>query len=137
MAQDEMKKDLKELASLDHDKDMAFGPTHKDEEDTKDYYDYEYGDDYEDDDFYDFSKSEESSAGACTSLVLGVIASLGWIIPIIGFPITIVGTVLGAINMKNRKSKGLAIAGFIINIVFLCASIAKGIVDTVKYTKHH
>lgn len=111
-------------------------------EDNKDYYDYAYDEDednenYEEDDCYDFSMPKESSAGACTSLVLGIIASLGWILPIIGFPITIVGIVLGAINMKNRKSKGLAIAGFVTNIVFLCASIAKGIVDIVKYTKQH
>ena len=122
MAKDELQNDLEELNSLDTSK-VAMNEAEDD-----DYEDYDY--DY-DDDIYDFSKPE-SSAGSLTSLVLGIIASLGWMIPIIGLPVTIVGIVLGAMNLKNRKSKGLAIAGFVVNIVFLCASIAKGIVDIVR-----
>ena len=125
MAKDELQNDLEELNSLDTSK-VAMNEAEDD-----DYEDYDY--DY-DDDIYDFSKPE-SSAGSLTSLVLGIIASLGWIIPIIGLPVTIVGIVLGAMNLKNRKSKGLAIAGFVVNIVFLCASIAKGIVDIVRYAR--
>lgn len=124
MAKDELQNDLEELNSLDTSK-AAMNEVEDD-----DYEDY----DYDDDDIYDFSKPE-SSAGSLTSLVLGIIASLGWIIPIIGLPVTIVGIVLGAMNLKNRKSKGLAIAGFVVNIVFLCASIAKGIVDIVRYAR--
>ena len=117
MEKEEHKKDLQELDSLDTDISQV-----------------EYDDYYDDEDIYQFGKPE-SSAGSWTSLVLGIISSLGWIIPIIGLPVTIVGTVFGAINMKNRKSKGVAIAGFVINLVFLCASIAKGIVDIVLYAK--
>ena len=124
MAKDELQNDLEELNSLDTSKAAM------NEVEADDYEDY----DYDDDDIYDFSKPE-SSAGSLTSLVLGIIASLGWMIPIIGLPVTIVGIVLGAMNLKNRKSKGLAIAGFVVNIVFLCASIAKGIVDIVRYAR--
>lgn len=70
---------------------------------------------------------------AWTAFILGIISSLGWIVPIIGLPVTIVGTVLGAVGMKQKRNRGIAIAGFVINIVFLCASIAKGIVDIVFY----
>ena len=77
----------------------------------------------------------QNSASSWSSLILGIIASLGWIMPIIGFPVTVVGIVLGAMNLRNRQSKGIAIAGFVVNIVFLCASIAKGIVDIVCYAK--
>lgn len=95
--------------------------------------------DWDDDDTfyegYNLEKPKVGSAASWTSLILGIIASLGWIIPVIGLPITIVGTALGAMNMKNAKAKGAAIAGFIINLVFLCASIAKGIIDCVLYVK--
>ena len=121
MLKDENSKDLKELDSLDTDEKFIVS-----DEDYEDYEDY--------DDIYDFSRPQ-SSVGSWTSLVLGIISSLGWMIPIIGLPVTIVGTVFGAINMKNRRSKGVAIAGFVINVVFLCASIAKGIVDIVIYAK--
>lgn len=75
------------------------------------------------------------NTNAWTSFILGIISSLGWIIPIIGLPITIVGTVLGAVGMKNKRNRGIAIAGFIINLVFLICTIAKGIVDLVLYCR--
>lgn len=73
------------------------------------------------------------NTNAWTSFILGIISSLGWILPIIGLPITIVGTVLGAVGMKNKRNRGIAIAGFVINLVFLLCTIAKGIVDIVFY----
>lgn len=78
---------------------------------------------------------KENTAGSWTSLILGIVGSLGWMVPIIGLPVTIVGTVFGAINMKNKKNRGVAIAGFIVNIVFLAGSVAKGILDIIKYMK--
>lgn len=81
----------------------------------------------------EFHVKSATSAGACTSLVLGIVGSLAWLAPIIGMPITIVGTVFGAMNFKSKKAKGLAIAGFVVNLVFLSASIAKGTLDIIKY----
>lgn len=72
---------------------------------------------------------------AWTSFILGIMSSLGWIMPIIGVPVTIVGIVFGAISMKQKRNRGIGIAGFVINIVFLCCSIAKAIVDIVFYFK--
>lgn len=121
------KKELEELDALSAD----YALNHEDELE-----DYEVYDDlFDDKEDYDFSKPE-SSAGSWTSLILGIISSLGWIVPVIGLPVTIVGTVLGAINIKSRKSRGVAIAGFVINIVFLCASIAKWIVDIVIHARN-
>lgn len=79
---------------------------------------------------------EERSRGAWASLILGIIGSLGWVIPIVGFPVTVVGIVLGALGMgKHKANRGVAIAGFVMNIVFVCAAIAKGIVDIVRFCK--
>ena len=122
MAKEAYKNDLEELTALDTN---AFIDD--------DFEDYDTCFD-EDDDIYDFSKPE-SDAGSWTSLVLGIIGSLGWIIPIVGLPITIVGTVFGAINIKSRKSKGIAISGFVVSLVFLAASIAKGVLDIIKYMR--
>lgn len=77
-------------------------------------------------------KNYTSDAGACTSLVLGIISSVTWLVPIIGLPITVVGTVLGALNFKSKKLKGVAIAGFVVNIVFMALCITKGILDIIK-----
>lgn len=75
------------------------------------------------------------NTNAWTSFILGIISSLGWLVPILGLPITIVGTVLGAVGMKNKRNRGIAIAGFIINLVFLICTIAKGILDIIVYYK--
>lgn len=73
---------------------------------------------------------------AWLSFILGIISSLAWLMPIIGLPITIVGTVLGAVSMKKKRSKGIGIAGFAISLTFLLVTIAKGIVDIVAYSKN-
>lgn len=79
---------------------------------------------------------KKKNPGAWPSLILGIFGSLGWIVPIIGLPITVVGTVLGAMGMgKKREYRGVSIAGFVVNLVFLLAAIAKGIVDIVIYFK--
>lgn len=79
---------------------------------------------------------KKKNPGAWPSLILGIFGSIGWIIPVIGLPITVVGTVLGAMGMgKKREYRGVSIAGFVVNIVFLTAAIAKGIVDVVIYCK--
>ncbi len=70
---------------------------------------------------------------AWTSFALGIISSLAWIVPIIGLPVTIVGIVLGAVSMKKKNDHGIGVAGFIINLVFLVCTIAKGIIDIIFY----
>ncbi len=78
---------------------------------------------------------KKTNESAWISFILGIIASLGWLVPIVGLPITVVGTALGAVGMGNRKDKGISIAGMVINIVFLLASIAKGVIDIIVYYK--
>ncbi len=97
-------------------------------------------DEYEIDDTNDGIESMPMTSypnqwNAWTSLILGIVGSLGWIVPIIGLPVTIVGTVLGAVGIKNKSMRGIAIAGFVVNVVFLTASIAKGIIDIIRYLK--
>ncbi len=80
--------------------------------------------------------SYKRNFNAWTSFILGIISSLAWIIPIIGLPITIVGTVFGAIGISNKRHRGIAIAGFVINVVFLLITIAHTIVNiTMHYLK--
>lgn len=75
---------------------------------------------------------KKKSPGAWPSLILGIFGSVAWIVPIIGLPITVVGTVLGALGIgKKRQYRGISIAGFVVSLTFLLASIAKGIVDVV------
>lgn len=78
---------------------------------------------------------KKTNESAWISFILGIVASLGWLVPIVGLPITVVGTALGAVGIGNRRDRGISIAGMIINIVFLLATIAKGIIDIIFYYK--
>ncbi len=63
-----------------------------------------------------------------TSLTLGIISLFTWMIPILGFPTSIIGLVLGVNSMKGNK-RGIALAGVILNsvaLVFVAANIAWG-----------
>jgi hypothetical protein len=55
------------------------------------------------------------------SLVLGIVGLLAWLLPLAGFPITIVGLTLGLRAKKSGKSS-LATAGIVLNIIGLVAT---------------
>jgi len=56
------------------------------------------------------------------ALVLGIIGLFAWFVPLFGFPITIVGLILGVLGQKREK-KGMAIAGMIMSIIGLVGTI--------------
>jgi len=57
------------------------------------------------------------------ALVLGIVGLGAWVIPLLGFPVTIVGLVLGVRGQK-RKRKGIALAGMILSIIGLVLTTA-------------
>jgi hypothetical protein len=67
-------------------------------------------------------------AKAIASLCLGLFGLIAWFLPILGFPTTITGLVLG-IKSLNGPRKGMATAGIvlcIIGIIFTTANAAIG-----------
>jgi len=67
-------------------------------------------------------QNKTGSGGAIASLVLGIFGVFAWLIPLIGYPVTIIGLILG---IKGRKSdkRGMATAGMVLSIIFLVLSI--------------
>ena len=56
--------------------------------------------------------------------VLGLIGIVAWFIPLIGFPVTIVGLIMSVRGKsKEPEKKGLATAGLVLNIIFLVVTI--------------
>ncbi|QEL16506.1 DUF4190 domain-containing protein [Limnoglobus roseus] len=85
---------------------------------------YEDEDDDFDDDYYERRRREagEGTGLGDASLVLGVIGIFGLCCPVIGVPLTIVGVVLGAMGLRSNRN-GTAIAGLILNILFLLGAL--------------
>lgn len=59
---------------------------------------------------------------AVTSLVLGVVGMLAWLLQIVGLPVAIAGLVFG-IRSINSEEKGMAIAGLTLSIIGIVLSI--------------
>ncbi len=66
---------------------------------------------------------------ATAALVLGIIGLIAWLIPLLGYPITITGLVLGIKSRKSEK-RNMAIAGIVLCSIGLALSIICHIVST-------
>jgi len=66
------------------------------------------------------------SSHSTASLVLGLVATVAWIIPLIGYPVTIIGLVQGAKGFREDGS-GRATAGKVLNIIFLIFTVFSSI----------
>ena len=60
---------------------------------------------------------------ATASLVLGIISLIVWLIPLFGYPVSIVGLVMGFYGIKSEK-KSLGTAGLILSIIGLVLCVA-------------
>ena len=60
------------------------------------------------------------------SLVLGICGLIAWYNPLFGYPIAIVGIILGIIG-KKKGGKRMAIAGIICSAISLVATLANSI----------
>ena len=67
-------------------------------------------------------QSKESNGKSVASFVLGIIGMMAWCLPILGFPVGVVGLTLG-IHEKNSSSKMMTLAGIILNILCLALCV--------------
>lgn len=64
----------------------------------------------------------EKKGQSIASLVLGICSFIAWIIPLFGYPVTIIGIIMGALGMK-KGGKGMAIAGIICSSIGLVITL--------------
>lgn len=64
------------------------------------------------------SNTDNRKTQAMIGFILGLVSIIAWYIPLIGFPVTIIGIIFSALGMKSQTNKGKAIAriNFINNI---------------------
>jgi len=72
------------------------------------------------------SAPAQNNGQAIAALILGIIGIFAWLLPFIGFPVTIAGLVLGIQGLKSQKS-GMAIAGLVLSCIFLLATIINAV----------
>lgn len=74
---------------------------------------------------------EQRGKGAATaSMVLGIVGLVAWLLPLVGFPVNIVGLVLGLIQGKH-KTFNTAKAGVIMSIIGLVLTVINSVAGAV------
>ena len=68
----------------------------------------------------------EENGLSIASLVLGIVGFVAWFLPLVGYPVTIVGIILGALGMK-KGGRGMAIAGIICSTICLVLTLINSI----------
>ena len=66
--------------------------------------------------------AQEKKGFSIASMVLGIVGFLAWCIPLLGYPVCIVGLVLGILGRK-KGGKGMAIAGIIMCAITLVLTL--------------
>lgn len=70
---------------------------------------------------------------AVTSLILGLLSIAGWILPLIGYVLTILTISFGSLAIKSKR-RGMAISGLVLGIIFLVITIINSILGALSYT---
>lgn len=70
--------------------------------------------------------NNKNSVRALTGFILGLCSLVAWYIPLIGFPVTILGIIFSAFGINSNR-KGMAIAGLILSIIFFVVTIINSI----------
>ena len=70
--------------------------------------------------------NNKNSVRGLTGFILGLCSLIAWYIPIIGFPVTILGIIFSAFGINSNR-KGMAIAGLILSIIFFVVTIINSI----------
>ncbi|HIZ55961.1 MAG TPA: zinc-ribbon domain-containing protein [Firmicutes bacterium] len=67
---------------------------------------------------------------AVAAMILGLVGVFAWILPLVGFPVTIVGLILGIIS-RNSTSRGMAIAGIVLSSIFLVVTLINSVAGAI------
>lgn len=64
------------------------------------------------------------------SFVLGLVGLIAWLLPLVGYPVTIVGLILGCTARKNEKN-GFSLAGIILSAITLALTLGNSILGVI------
>lgn len=75
-------------------------------------------------------EDKKKETKAMVGFILGLCSIIAWLLPLIGYPVTIAGIVFSAMGMHSNN-KGKAIAGLVLSIIFLIVTLINSILGAV------
>ena len=70
---------------------------------------------------------------ALVGMILGLCSIIAWLLPLIGYPTTIVGIIFSSLGLSSNK-KGMAITGLTLSVIFFILTLINSIVGAVMYS---
>ncbi len=71
------------------------------------------------------------NTAAIVALILGLVGIVAWLLPFLGYPVTIIAIVFGVKGRKMMENRGMATAGFVLGIVFLVLTLINSIAGVI------
>lgn len=79
-------------------------------------------------------ENNKADGKSIASFVLGIVGIIAWLLPLFGYPVTIVGLVLGCIERKDKKN-GFNLAGIILSSITLALTLGNSILGVIMYSQ--
>ncbi len=76
----------------------------------------------------------DSSKAEVAGLVLGILGLIAWLLPLIGFPVTVTGMILSGRGMNERKK--YAQAGLILSVLCFIATLINSISGAIMFSQY-
>ena len=73
---------------------------------------------------------DKNNTKALVGMILGLVSIIAWILPLIGYPVTICGIIFSAMGLKAEK-KTQAIVGIILSIIFFLVTLLNSILGVI------
>ena len=80
----------------------------------------------------DNSVNKNRNSYALVGMILGLCSIIAWIIPLLGYPCTIIGIIFSACGIGAEK-KSFAIAGLVLSIIFLILTLINSFLGMLMY----
>ena len=65
---------------------------------------------------------------------MGCCSIIAWIIPLFGYPCTIIGIIFSVLGSGKSNSKNMATAGFILSVLFFLATLKNSLAGAIMYS---
>lgn len=79
--------------------------------------------------------NSKADKNALVGFILGLVSIIAWLLPFIGYPVCICGIIFSAKGLKSTNSKGKAIAGLVLSIVFLMFTLMNSLIGIIMWTE--
>lgn len=78
----------------------------------------------------EIEKNEKIGGKSIASFVLGLVGIIAWVLPLIGYPVTITGLILGCIARKSEKN-AFSLTGIILSSITLGITLINSIMGVI------